>query len=264
MSTLQRVGSYLVEVLLQNEYTLKDLCHPILLSMPADLASGALNQQIIAYVRWDYPFNQDPALGESTRDWWSNLVHHSGASILALLAIKLFSICSNSMADECTMFVVTRLNTPLRSQQDAQTLVDQIQITTFTQNGPDQPPPAECRPTVKWRDLNIEKVLGVKQAIAAESKAGLELGCDRDDDDDDESEEVNHPATHWLDEESESLIGQERKMLLAGDFVDLSSHKLLDLLASTEVKAPEREVLEAESILPPLLPPPTAFKFAFI
>ncbi|KAG9024787.1 hypothetical protein FRB95_011059 [Tulasnella sp. JGI-2019a] len=115
-STLQHVGSYLVEVLLQNEYALKDLRHPILHSMPAGLASGALNQQIIAYVRRDYPFNQDPALGESTCDWWSNLVHHSGASILALLAVKLFSICSNSMADEHTMSVVTHLSPPITTR----------------------------------------------------------------------------------------------------------------------------------------------------
>ncbi|KAG8907379.1 hypothetical protein FRC00_011889 [Tulasnella sp. 408] len=63
------------------------------------------------------------------------------------------------MADERTMSKVTKLNTHLRNWQEVQTLVDMIQIASYTTFDPEAPPPPK-RPVIKWRDINQD--LGVQ------------------------------------------------------------------------------------------------------
>ena len=54
-----------------------------------------------------------------------------------ILAIKLLSCVPNSMADERTVSIFTRINTPLRNAQQLDTIADIAQITQYYRFDPE-------------------------------------------------------------------------------------------------------------------------------
>lgn len=83
-STIMRIGTYLCGTLLSNEYSLGNKRHAILKEMSDDIATDILNKQIVAYARGDWPFDAPRPAGTSALQWWSNLMNHSSANILAV------------------------------------------------------------------------------------------------------------------------------------------------------------------------------------
>ena len=83
--------------------------------------------QFMNYARHSSLFDryQDSA---TTRAYWKKLLHHIDACILAYIAIKLFSIVPNSMAEERIVSNFTHLNTACHSRQNPCTLVQMTQI----------------------------------------------------------------------------------------------------------------------------------------
>ncbi|KAG9041166.1 hypothetical protein FS837_012651 [Tulasnella sp. UAMH 9824] len=138
--TFLRIGKFLCKVLLRREYSQPPSAlaalPDVLKGLDPEFASADLTQQLVTYAKRDYPFNLPIVDSECPLIWWKKLQYHSQASLLALL-----SICANSMADERTMSKVTKLNTHLRNRQEVQTLVDMIQIASYTTFNPEAPPP---------------------------------------------------------------------------------------------------------------------------
>ncbi|KDQ05636.1 hypothetical protein BOTBODRAFT_122435, partial [Botryobasidium botryosum FD-172 SS1] len=133
--TKKRVGQYLLKML-DAEYKLGDKRHPSLLDIsPADAVDHA-NAQINLYFHKKYPFHRTLKAPYSALNWWTDLQRDESATVLATLAIKLYSICPNSMADERVGSRFTFLNRALRNRQDAHTMVDQTQIYQYHHNDP--------------------------------------------------------------------------------------------------------------------------------
>ncbi|THH07565.1 hypothetical protein EW146_g9280 [Bondarzewia mesenterica] len=84
------------------------------------------HQQLAMYARQEYPFNQQ--MLSSPMEYWKRLSHHNLASLLAYIAIRLFSLCPNSMAEERTVSNFTKLNLANRNRQKASTLVHMTRI----------------------------------------------------------------------------------------------------------------------------------------
>lgn len=83
--------------------------------------------QFMNYARHAAPYDryQD---SPTARAYWAKLLRHVDASILAYLALKLFSIVPNSMAEERTVSNFTQINTACRSRQNPRTIVQMTQI----------------------------------------------------------------------------------------------------------------------------------------
>ncbi|KIO32093.1 hypothetical protein M407DRAFT_67168 [Tulasnella calospora MUT 4182] len=138
--TFLRIGKFLCGVLLRREFSRSVSALPeVLNGLQPEFASADLTRQLSAYAKRDYPFNLPIADSECPLTWWRKLQHHSQASLLAHCAVKLLSICANSMADERTMSKVTKLNSHVRNRQEVQTLVDMIQIASYTTFDPEVP-----------------------------------------------------------------------------------------------------------------------------
>ncbi|KAG8909981.1 hypothetical protein FRC01_006615, partial [Tulasnella sp. 417] len=158
--TFLQIGKFICKVRLWHQYSQPPSASPDALhGLDPKFASADLIQQLVAYAKHDYPFNLPIADSECPLAWWKKLWYHSQASLLVHCAIKLLSICANSMADEQTMSKVTKLNTHLCNWQDVQTLLDMIQIASYTTSDSEAPPPPK-RPVIKWRDINQD--LGVR------------------------------------------------------------------------------------------------------
>ncbi|KAF8594603.1 hypothetical protein BDV93DRAFT_565230 [Ceratobasidium sp. AG-I] len=196
----------------------------------------------------------------SALKWWQNLLNHSNAHILALLAIKLFSICANSMAEERTMSIIPCLNTHLRSCQNVSMLVDQVQIATWSKYGPEAPAPEFKEVEVEFRDIKAprldkgkakESESSTSNVATAEVKGAVE-GIEEGDDGDD----------GWLDEPEQLMLTGNKKSFDASEVFDLSHYRLRDLLSPMPVKpAIVLEDTEADSILPQALPSVSSFVF---
>jgi hypothetical protein len=83
--------------------------------------------QFMGYVRQTTPF--DRSEGSATAlEYWKNLSRHADAQILAYLAIKLYSIVPNSMAEERTVSTFTKLSTADPGRQKTSSLVYMTQV----------------------------------------------------------------------------------------------------------------------------------------
>jgi hypothetical protein len=83
--TLERIGMYIQGVLLMAEYRAipEDHCSSLFKSLAESNATLSLNRQIGAYTRRSYPFN-GPLGNRTPLEWWSHLLRHSDAAILAV------------------------------------------------------------------------------------------------------------------------------------------------------------------------------------
>ncbi|KDQ16586.1 hypothetical protein BOTBODRAFT_107033 [Botryobasidium botryosum FD-172 SS1] len=120
----RRIGTYLTALLMQE--IIADSSPIFSTYDDAQDVRFTLHQQFAAYARQLHPFNRHR--GEPAMDYWKKLKDDPDASILALLAIKLFSLVPNSMAEERTVSTFTRLNTKARACQKASTIVQMTRI----------------------------------------------------------------------------------------------------------------------------------------
>ncbi|TBU37678.1 hypothetical protein BD309DRAFT_875954 [Dichomitus squalens] len=105
--------------------------HPLIKKLGEVRVAEELRAQLMAYAHGQYPFDtplEETESGRPVLDWWQNLESHAHARVLAMLAIKLYSIAINSMADERTASNFTWFNSSLRNRQQVGTLVDMIQV----------------------------------------------------------------------------------------------------------------------------------------
>ncbi|KAJ7224559.1 hypothetical protein GGX14DRAFT_651037 [Mycena pura] len=232
------------------------LPHQTAFERVADLLQEMLMNML--KVAEDEPGNAHPALegldaGQAASAWYSQLQMHPHAKILAMLAVKIFSICVNSMADERTNSTITWLNSPQRGRQDIQTLRDMIQIGKYYNVAGRV---SVYRPAVKFRKID-----------AAALKAVQKLAADSDDsedewDEDDEGEEAGRKRKAHIrkivsdDEDSEGEgddedgegtdADAEKEVVFFFDRdIDPNSAALRDLLA-LESEEPEPEMSQRE------------------
>ncbi|PVF95660.1 hypothetical protein CPB86DRAFT_787785 [Serendipita vermifera] len=131
---------------------------PIHNRLYATLSNGEFirrfREQLYRYAWGFEPFNQQWD-GNGTLKWWMSLEGHPEASCLAMLAIKIHSICPNTMADEQTMSTFTWLNSPIRNRHDLSAMVEMAQVQQY-HGMEDKELKLEdrCKPFVRWRDID--------------------------------------------------------------------------------------------------------------
>ncbi|KAF8592947.1 hypothetical protein BDV93DRAFT_612399 [Ceratobasidium sp. AG-I] len=120
--------------------------------------------QFMHYTRHSAPFDryQDSL---TARDYWVKLLRHVDACILAYIAIKLFSIVPNSMAEERAVSNFTQLNTACRSRQNPRTIVQMTQIKQHHQRAKNESK-TTVAPTVRFRDMSstLKKAVNIPAA----------------------------------------------------------------------------------------------------
>ncbi|KAI0820926.1 ribonuclease H-like domain-containing protein [Irpex lacteus] len=104
---------------------------PLLKSLTLKELSIELKRQLEAFWRGQYPFNRPLTSSMDSLAWWFQFQKHPDARVLAMLSIRTFFILVNSMPDERTASKFTWLNSSLRGNQNAQTLIDMIQVGQY-------------------------------------------------------------------------------------------------------------------------------------
>jgi hypothetical protein len=127
-------------------------CHRLVAQLGSNRVVSDFRQQLLAFSRQEWPFT-DPITHGDVLTWWESLEQHPHARVLAMLAIKIFSVLVNSMPDERTGSKITWFNSPLRANQDVSTLVNMIQIGQWYGVHKKGGPKEKRRPVVKFRDM---------------------------------------------------------------------------------------------------------------
>ncbi|KAI0643457.1 ribonuclease H-like domain-containing protein [Trametes meyenii] len=152
-----------------------DYHDPILVNISAKKASQDLKNQLEAYWKGEYPFNE-PICPKDPLAYWTEMKHHSSSRILAVVCIKIFSVLANSMPDERTGSKFTWFNSALRGKQKAQTLIDMVQIGQYWLRKRDLSKPSQGntssktfkrpirQPIVKFRDINKDLLNAVQNS----------------------------------------------------------------------------------------------------
>jgi hypothetical protein len=94
---------------------------------------AGLHQQLMRYTRCLAPFHA-PSDAKTSYDYWERMLAVPGADILGYLGVLINSFVPNSMAEERTMSVFSKFNTPDRSSQKVSTLFDMALIRQFYKN----------------------------------------------------------------------------------------------------------------------------------
>ncbi|KAH7313222.1 ribonuclease H-like domain-containing protein [Rhizoctonia solani] len=244
------VGQYLV-MQLQQEVNSKRAPHIQHTCRTWDALVQVFRIQFIKYIRQLPPFNEHNE-GDSPIEYWMRLSAQDDASILAYLAVKLFSIVANSMADERTGSVFTKINSPDRSNQSADLVVAMAQILQYERRKSNQ------RSSIMTRFRDIPGLIKSTDLPASQQDIDSDAGstensdCDEAGDilgpDDNELELTDHSnePEEWeisagLDEEPEPLwrgkIGHREYFEVARhDGIDLRNPSLLDLLSDGPIE----------------------------
>ncbi|KZT65980.1 hypothetical protein DAEQUDRAFT_813834 [Daedalea quercina L-15889] len=221
----KRVGTYLT-ALLRNEVLRgehKTLCVPV---GKQSAIKKRFEEQLTAYARNDPPFCMvDRSDYETALEWWMVLEAKRGSDVLAILAIKLFSVMPNSMPDERTASLFTRLNSPVRNKMSLQTMVSQAQIHQFfhTTKSRAMVPPSSAK-----RFYEINSTLREDTSLRKDAALPGQVRATEPDDEDIDGDEDDRPT--WLDEETEHC--GIATTLAIEVYINLDSSILHDLLAS--------------------------------
>ncbi|TFK47872.1 hypothetical protein OE88DRAFT_1714398 [Heliocybe sulcata] len=195
--------------------------------MGIDYSIRQLRAQLLVFWRNQYPFDQ-PLDGQDTLTWWEGLQHHPSADILAMLAIRIFSILVNSMADERT--------------GSCMTLTDMIMIGQWygTHIKKDKKTKERRRPTVKFREINKD-ILRSIQGLKPDSDEQVpdNVTDDSNDKGDDEGDRAggttadNSGVVDSADSEEVPV-----SVILVEDEIDLDSVFLRDLVSPEPASSP--------------------------
>ncbi|KAG1826379.1 dynein heavy chain, N-terminal region 1-domain-containing protein [Suillus variegatus] len=172
-------------------------------------------------------FNRELRTDETAYEWWSYLDKDRSGDAQPLasnqrLAVRIFSLVPNSMADEQTGSTFTWLNSPLHSWQQA--------------------PPPKKKPTVKWRDMTSTIFSGKRKRGKGDNDDDNSENSDVDDDFADEA--PNEPDMDNNDSEldvtdpddiaedgSKKVDSFDSESFDAASVINLDSRRLVDVLA---------------------------------
>ncbi|RDB28214.1 hypothetical protein Hypma_001371 [Hypsizygus marmoreus] len=190
---------------------------PVLMKLGEAGAARELKHQLLAYWRWEWPFKTEEsaaAVPDNPLTWWQGFEQHPHARVLALLAIKLFSILVNSMPDERTNSTITWFNSPLRGNQTAQTLVDMIQVGQwYGKHQSENPPKERQRPTVKFRKINNKVLEAIRTKTIVHENEDDESSSDEDGDGEEDGE-VSRNDVERLEFEIDDCINLDARALI--------------------------------------------------
>jgi hypothetical protein len=196
--------------------------HPALKGLDPSEAAEVWMRQLEAFWLGHYPFDAEMKDGNPLA-WWKGFEKCPDAQILSMLAVKLFAIMVNSMADERTNSTFTWLNSPLRGRQDVQTLRDMIQIRQFYKSSPFERP--KYRPTIKFHKLDTTTLKEVQEKEIS----------DAEEDEDEEDEESRKSIALEDDDDDDNFESAFRDYEFeVDDAFDLNSAALCDLLDPNE------------------------------
>ncbi|KAJ7872266.1 hypothetical protein B0H14DRAFT_3565755 [Mycena olivaceomarginata] len=144
----------------------------------ASSASGKVDQDLRdsmpSYVKHP-PFSVRSQHWFKPMQYWRALSEQPESSILAFVAIKIFSILGNSMPEERTVSRFTRINSKDRANQDASTIVNQTKIYQHLRRearaAGELPEQNSKPPSLKWRTVKslFAPVRGANPAPGASS-----------------------------------------------------------------------------------------------
>ncbi|KAJ6573675.1 hypothetical protein B0H10DRAFT_2236950 [Mycena sp. CBHHK59/15] len=155
MPSYARVGEFLFEVLAKELQASRDSPAFDRYSMAGEIME-VFKLQFEAYTRQYPPFSVRSHTWSKAMQYWRSLADLPESSILALVAIKVFSILGNSMPEERTVSRFTRTDTRDRANQDARTIVDQTKIYQHLRRerrAADKLPKPSKAPSLKWRSV---------------------------------------------------------------------------------------------------------------
>ncbi|KAG8706755.1 hypothetical protein FRC09_002240 [Ceratobasidium sp. 395] len=213
--------------------------------------------QVGSYARDERPFKLNvPAASINPIKYWSKLLKHPDACFLAPVAVKLFSLIPNSMAEERTVSCISRMNTKDRSCQKISTLIQMTQIRQHLLRQREKKKPI-YKPVVKFRDLDTSllkqhpsissSTKGTENSASSQEPAGGQpaadtevqeqgpagdaTGVNRNDDEGDESEGYDTEDEDPEPVEDEAIGFDPTDSESYG--ANLSSPLLLDLLSDS-------------------------------
>ncbi|KAM6488823.1 Ribonuclease H-like domain containing protein [Amanita muscaria] len=118
----------LKNLLISIEKNPDDNVYPVLKEYGAQKAADQLKAQLESFWRKEWPFTTACTEDMDPLAWWEKIAPIPSGDVLAILAIKIFSILVNSMLDERTNSTITWFNSKQRGSQQSRTIVDMIQI----------------------------------------------------------------------------------------------------------------------------------------
>ncbi|KAI0643696.1 ribonuclease H-like domain-containing protein [Trametes meyenii] len=221
-----RVKEFL-KSLLQSEFG-RTTIHPTLQALGMAKSVAEFRRQLMAYARAEWPFDRPLSTdtGRPVLQWWLDLAVHPDARVLAILAIKLYSIAVNSMADERTASNFSWFNSALRNRQEVQTLVDMIQVRQWYLQQERLKRAPKTEPTVRWADIT-EKLLKSRES------------CNEDLDDDTFFEDW--PSEPVSDSDAMARHLEEQHLMLAESFDADAQTTLASVTLRTLLCEPEEQ-----------------------
>ncbi|KAK7050670.1 hypothetical protein R3P38DRAFT_3174151 [Favolaschia claudopus] len=154
MPAYVKVGAFLFHLLAKELQSGRDAPAFQRYSKAADVMKALL--QFEYYTRQYPPFSTRSNGWTKAIQYWRSLEEHPESSILAFVAIKIFSVLANSMAEERTVSRFTRTDSRDRASQDARTIVDQTKIHQYLRRqfrAEETKPKTSNAPSVKWRSV---------------------------------------------------------------------------------------------------------------
>ncbi|KAF7303480.1 DUF659 domain-containing protein [Mycena indigotica] len=154
MPAYAAVGTFLVNQLKAELKARPNLKSSKVFSPYADRKAviAALRSQLEAFTRQRAPFNRRNAAWTRAYLYWRALLDDADASVLAYIALKIFSIMPTSMPEERTVSVFTKLSTKDRNRQDAKTTVALTQVRQEVCRRDGERKPA-VQPHLNWRSV---------------------------------------------------------------------------------------------------------------
>ncbi|TFY55990.1 hypothetical protein EVJ58_g7909 [Rhodofomes roseus] len=230
----RRVGNYLAAVLGAEVEHGEDPLLRVPEKQKKSLKARFFNQ-FLAYAQNDYPFNAPRADDQSVLEWWLSVKKSapSQADILATLAVKLYSIMPNSMPDECTASIFTRLNSPVRNQMSLQAMVSQAQIQQYYhfETSRATVPPSTAKKFYAKLNSKLREDTSLRKDTKVTNLQAKLPAIEPDDEDDDIDEPNGAPA--WLDEDLPEAEHCGTALIFEIEtYINLESAVLRDLLAS--------------------------------
>ncbi|TFK60107.1 hypothetical protein BDN72DRAFT_883752 [Pluteus cervinus] len=196
-------------------------------------ALDRFRKQFQAYFDHDAPFHKSKRPGQSTRDWWMNLLatHKEEVDVLAKLVLKIYSGMPVSMVEERAMSVITWINSDKRNRQKVSTVANHLQIRQSEQINAPQKRVRKSAIEVRWRDMKCT-VNG--EFLKSKTKTGDKTQLPAEVPDLTEDQTTVDPL-QWLDDPTEAIEETiESDGFVAGNSVDLTSSFLLDILADDD------------------------------
>ncbi|KAJ7587691.1 hypothetical protein C8J56DRAFT_890589 [Mycena floridula] len=115
----------------------------------------ALKSQMERYTRQQAPFSARSPDWTKPMLYWKAMLNEPEARILAFIAVKIFSVLPNSMAEERTVSTFTRMDTADHATHNAASVVDQTKIRQYyhrelEEEESDGDEPKSSSPALNW------------------------------------------------------------------------------------------------------------------